>query len=177
MTHAWGQRLATIAGALMITLSVRTNAQIPASAGIALGLTAPVSAFGSDKNVGYHLAIMGDFGVPSTPFGVRLEGAYHELKYSGNSTRDQILMATADALLKVPTGTMFVPYLIGGVGVYNSHRNLLLVAHSTTDVGANFGGGIRFELRDVTTFVEARYHRTTGDANIRMLPVSLGIFF
>jgi hypothetical protein len=32
-------------------------------------------------------------------------------------------------------------------------------------------------LTDVTMFVEARYHRTSGDGGIRILPVSLGVFF
>ncbi|HEY7235761.1 MAG TPA: outer membrane beta-barrel protein [Gemmatimonadaceae bacterium] len=177
MTTSWCQRLATIAAALTVTLSVRGNAQTPARLGMAAGVTAPVSGYGNDKNVGYHLALVIDVRVPATPFGFRIDGAFHEMKYTGNSTRDQIFMATGDALLKVPTGSVVVPYVIGGVGVYNSHRNLFLTARSSTDVGANFGGGVRFELGDVTTFVEARYHRTTGDDRIRMLPVSLGILF
>ena len=157
--------------------SVAAQGQGPLRVGMAAGVTAPVSAYASDKDVGYHLALVFDIRVPATPFGFRIDGQFHEMKYTGNSTRDQILMATGDAILKVPTGTVVVPYLIGGVGIYNSRRNLFLTKNGSTDPGVNVGGGLRFELVDVTTFVEARYHRTSGDSNIRMLPVSVGILF
>ena len=157
--------------------SVRAQAQTPLRVGMAAGVTAPVSGFGSDKDVGYHLALLFDVRVPGSPLGFRIDGAFHEMKYAGNSTKDQILMATGDAVLRVPTGSIVVPYLIGGVGVYNSRRNLFLTSRSSADIGVNAGGGLRFELVDVTTFIEARYHRTGGDSEIRMLPVSLGILF
>lgn len=144
---------------------------------MAAGVTAPVSGYASDKDIGYHLELVFDIRVPASPLGFRIDGAFHEMKYTGNSTKDQILMATGNAVLRVPTGHMIVPYLIGGIGVYNSRRNLFLTTRSSTDFGENVGGGLRFELVDVTTFVEARYHRTNGNSNIRMLPVSVGILF
>jgi hypothetical protein len=144
---------------------------------MAVGVTAPVSAYGSDKNVGYHVELLVDVRVPATPLGFRIDGAFHDMKYTGNSTRDQIFMATGDAVLRVPTGTTLTPYLLGGVGIYNSEHNLFLATHPATDFGVNVGGGVRIELSEVTTFVEARYHRTSGNAAIRMLPVSLGILF
>ena len=72
---------------------------------------------------------------------------------------------------------MVVPYIIGGAGIYNSHRTLFLGARASTDPGFNLGGGLRFELSDVTTFVEARYHKVSGAAGIRLLPITLGILF
>jgi hypothetical protein len=171
--------MGTFAAAMMAFALSSAGAQAEGSlrVGMAAGVTAPVSAYASDKDVGYHLALVFDIRVPTTPLGFRIDGQFHEMKYTGNSTRDQILMATGDAVLRVPTGHMIVPYLIGGVGVYNSRRNLFLTTRSSTDLGLNAGGGLRFELVDVTTFVEARYHRTNGDSNIRMLPVSVGILF
>jgi outer membrane protein with beta-barrel domain len=171
--------MGTFSAALMALAISGAGAQVqgPLRVGMAAGVTAPVSAYANDKDVGYHLALVFDIRVPATPFGFRIDGQFHEMKYSGNSTRDQILMATGDAILKVPTGSLVVPYLIGGVGIYNSRRNLFLSKNGSTDPGVNVGGGLRFELVDVTTFVEARYHRTSGDANIRMLPVSIGILF
>lgn len=171
--------MGTIIAAMMTFASSNSAAQTQGAlrVGMAAGVTTPLSAYASDKDVGYHLALVFDIRVPATPFGFRIDGQFHEMKFTGNSTKEQILMATGDAILKVPTGTMVVPYLIGGVGIYNSRRNLFLSKNGSTDPGVNVGGGLRFELVDVTTFIEARYHRTSGDANIRMLPVSLGILF
>jgi len=167
-----------VAAALGVTaLASRVGAQVPARFGLAAGATAPVSTYGDDKNVGYHIGILVDVRLPPTPFGVRVDGAYHEMKFSGNSTKAQIFMTTANGLLKMPTGTPITPYLIGGAGLYNSRRTLLFNTQSRTDVGVNFGGGLRFELSDLSAFVEARYHTVAGDARVRILPITLGVLF
>jgi len=162
---------------ILMAASIGVQAQTPARFGIAAGATAPVSSYGNDKNVGYHIGLLVDVRLPPTPFGVRFDGAFHEMRYSGNSTKAQVFMATANGMLKLPTGTVLLPYLIGGVGVYNSRRTLLFNTRSSTDPGANFGGGLRFELSDVTAFVEARYHTVTGDAAVRMVPITVGVLF
>src|SRR5437762_13945784 len=87
-------------------------AQTAARLGLDAGATAPVSAYGSDKNVGYHIGLLVDVRVPESPLGFRIDGAFHELKYSGNATKEQIWMANANLVLKAPTGTMVVPYAI-----------------------------------------------------------------
>lgn len=158
-------------------VSHRAGAQSLARLGMAAGVTAPVSGYGSDKNLGYHIGLILDVRVPVAPVGFRLDGDFHELKYSGNSTKEQIWTITGNMLIKVPTGTALSPYAIGGVGIYNSHRDLFLRARANTDVGVNLGGGLRFDLPDVTTFVEARYHRVSGGSGIRLVPITVGILF
>lgn len=165
-----------VMGCLCVALS-SGNAQSPARFGLLAGPTLPVSDYGSDKNVGYHIGILVDVRIPQSPIGFRVDGAFHEIGYSGNSTKQDIWATSANVLLKIPTGTPLIPYAIGGVGIYSAHRTLILGARSRTDPGVNLGGGLRFELGDVTTFVEARYHRVTGDAAIRMVPITLGILF
>jgi len=115
--------------------------------------------------------------MPESVLGFRIDGSFHELGYVGNSTKEDIWLANANVLLKAPTGSFVVPFVIGGVGIYNSHHTLFLGANSSTDPGVNVGGGLRFELHDVTTFVEARYHKVSGDAGIRILPITLGVVF
>lgn len=166
----------TLALATLAAIGCVCGAQTPASLGLAAGATAPVSGYGSDKNVGYHVGLLIDVRVPNSALGFRVDGAFHELKYSGNATKEQIWIANANAILKAPTGTIVVPYAIAGAGIYNSHRTLFLGARASTDPGFNVGGGLRFELSDVTTFVEARYHQVSGDG-IRLLPITLGVLF
>jgi len=82
---------------------------------------------------------------------------------------------TADAELTVPTSMLVMPYAIGGVGIYNSHRSLFLSTKPSTDPGLNVGGGLRFRFSDVAAFVEARYHRATRSDGIRFVPITVGI--
>lgn len=177
MSLATSLRVYAIAAAVLFAAVARSAAQSPARLGLLAGATVPVSDYATNKNVGYHIGLLLDVRVPLSPVGFRVDGAFHEIGYSGNSTKQDIWSTNANVLLKLPTGTMIVPYVIGGVGIYNSHRTLILGAHSTTDPGMNVGGGLRFEAGDLTTFVEARYHRVTGDAGIRMVPITLGVLF
>lgn len=151
------------------------NAQSTVHFGLQAGATLPLSSYGSDKHSGYHLGLLIDARTPLPLLGYRVEGVYHELKYSGNTTRAQIWSATADAELTVPTSMLVMPYAIGGVGIYNSHRSLFLNTKPSTDPGLNVGGGLRFRFSDVAAFVEARYHRATRSDGIRFVPITVGI--
>jgi opacity protein-like surface antigen len=153
------------------------GAQSAARLGLQAGATIPVGSYASDKHNGYHLGLLVDVKSPAPLVGFRFEGAYHELKYSGNSTRAQIWTAAADLQLKVPTSTPIMPYVIGGVGIYSSHRNLFLSTGYSTNPGVNLGGGLRFELGGAGMFIEARYHRSTGDNGIRFVPITVGVLF
>lgn len=171
-------RLLALAFAGAVALGSVAGAQSsPARLGIAAGATAPVGGYGTGRKVGYHIGLLVDIRTPSPVLGARIDGAFHELGYSGNSTKEDIWIIDANAVVKVPTGTPVVPYMIGGAGFYNSHRTLLFRTQSNTDVGLNIGGGLRFELGDATTFVEARYHVVSGDAKIRIVPITLGVLF
>ena len=62
----------------------------------------------------------------------------------------------------------FVPYVIGGVGLYNAGRGI------GTNFGFNAGGGVTFKLAGFDAFTEARFHNvmaTGGSA--RLIPVSV----
>ena len=166
-----------IFSSVLLLLARGASAQSPARLGLQAGATIPVSSYGTDKHAGYHLGLLVDVRTPLPLFGFRIEGVYHELKYSGNTTRAQIWTAAGDAELKIPTGTPVLPYAIGGVGIYSSHRSLLLGSKAAQDFGANIGGGLRFELHDATAYVEARYHRAGGSDGIRFVPISLGLLF
>lgn len=168
-------RMLAAAVMLVTATSSRAQGQSLARLGIAAGATAPVSVYASDKHAGYHVGLSFGVRVPATPLEFRIDGALHELRYSVNSTKDQILAASGSALLTVPTGSTVVPYLLGGVSFYNSQRFLGFASELSTARGWNAGGGARFELTDVTLFVEARYLWTRGDAGIRILPISFGV--
>lgn len=155
----------------------RAAAQQTARFGLQAGATVPVGTYASDKDTGYHLGLLVDVRSPESFLGFRVEGAYHELKYSANSTRAETWTAGGDLLLKIPTSTPVLPYAIGGVGIYSSRRSLLISQGYSTDLGVNVGGGLRFEFGDAITFVEARYHRAGPNGGIRFVPITIGLLF
>ncbi len=177
MNTAWHTRSLAIALGLVTFASARSTAQSPARLGLDAGLTKAVSSYGTDKDLGYHLGLLVDVRIPGSVLGFRVDGAFTEVGYSGNSTKEDIWLLNANAMIKVPTGSTIVPYAIGGFGIYNSHRTLFLANNSSTDPGFNIGGGLRFGRHDVTAFVEARYHKVSGEGGIRILPITLGILF
>lgn len=177
-------RVTKIVSSALITLTLplaSSHAQgggsSPLRFGLTAGATVPVSDYSSDKHIGYNLAFVVDVRTPTPLLGFRIDGAYNELGYNGNTTREQIWTANANLLVKVPTGTMVTPYLIGGTGIYNSHRNVFLKTGQSTDLGVNAGGGVRLALTDVTAFVEARYHKVSDPNQIRIVPINFGFVF
>jgi opacity protein-like surface antigen len=74
------------------------------------------------------------------------------------------------------------PYLIGGVGYYDTKLN---GTDATRKVGYNYGAGVKFGLTGASVFVEARLHQindATFDvggnrSTAKFIPVTIGIMF
>jgi len=145
--------------------------------GIAGGLAVPVSDLADDADLGYNVAASINFGGTHVPIGARIEGALNGFRLKNFDDDVRILDLTVNAIANIgqrPTS----PYLIGGLGLYNSK---VASADSKSAVGMNIGGGLRFPVGDMTTFVEARYHLMFGDrtdlANYQFIPITFGVVF
>jgi len=170
------------AQATMLVASVLLTPALPAqsstSLGIAAGATIPFSAYADDKNPGYHLGLALDIRTPLPTIATRIDGAFSELKYKGSSTKEQIWMANANVVVRVPAAMSVSPYVIGGLGVYNRHRTLVFGNTSSTQFGVNGGAGLRFgSSARGYTFVEVRYHTASGRNDIRIVPITFGVSF
>jgi hypothetical protein len=169
-------------GALALALLSPIAAGAQASLVIIGGASAPVSTLGDITDIGYNVAVGVNLGAPALPVGLRLEGGYNGFgnKSFGGTTR--IVTGTANALFSVGPGND-APYLIGGVGVYNSSFSTSSSGYgnSSTALGINGGGGLRFPLSGFNTFFEARYHVMLGNArdgtNYQFIPITFGITF
>jgi hypothetical protein len=73
------------------------------------------------------------------------------------------------------------PYLIGGVGMYNSKIDAdddEFDTEGQTDFGINIGIGTKFNLSGFGTFAEIRYHNIfTEGSSTQFLPITFGIMF
>lgn len=179
--------LTTVALAVFALPLATTQAQM--GFGVAAGLSAPMGDFGTVVDAGYHLTGLMTVSAPLAPVGLRLEGSFSEFNYKSGifstSAKARLLSATANAVVSSP-GIMG-PYLIGGLGIYNSSASCSgCSSSSTSKIGFNGGGGFRFGLSGFSAFLEARYHyipggtnATTGGANssTQVIPFSFGVTF
>lgn len=144
---------------------------------VAGGVSAPVSDLGDIADMGYNIGIGLNFGGTRLPVGARLEGGLNGfgLKNSGQSFR--IATGTANAIVNFSQKSDS-PYLIGGLGIYNSKAGDF---DADNAVGVNLGGGLRFPVGDIGTFLELRYHATLSDnqrgGRLQFIPITFGVVF
>lgn len=152
------------------------------SLSLAAGASAPVGDLGDVTDLGYNVALGLNLGGTSRPVGARLEGGYNSFAFKEGDGSYRIISGTANAVVNFSQAADS-PYLIGGVGAYNSKASIdnRNTADSRTVVGINIGGGLRFPLSGLSTFLEARYHATLGEraegTNNRFIPITFGIMF
>jgi hypothetical protein len=173
--------LAALAASALIALPAAARAQ-SSSILVSGGLSVPMSDLSDFSNSGYNLNLGLAFGAPLLPVGFRVEGGFSSFDTKTGGATTRIASATANAVLNLgPTGA--APYLIGGLGIYNRRfsSNAFGEADSRTSAGVNVGGGIRFPLGGLTTFLEARYHVMLGNqdeaTNLQFIPISFGVQF
>ncbi len=94
----------------------------------------------------------------------------------------QVIQGTANAVYKFANSpeSKLRPYLIGGVGLYNSKLTGDDVPDNTdgsTDFGLNAGAGFDFQAGAAALFVEGRFHKVFADGDIdpSFIPITVGI--
>lgn len=174
--------LAVLAAGALFALPAASRAQ-SASILVSGGLSVPSGDLSDGANSGYNVNLGLAFGAPLIPVGARIEAGFSSFDFEGGGGSVRIASATANAVLGL--GSVGIsPYLIGGVGLYNRHFNIDDVGVAPSDktsAGVNVGGGIRFPLGGISTFLEARYHMMLGSdddaANFKFIPISFGVQF
>lgn len=175
------RRLLAIAAAAVLT-AAPALAFAQTSLSVSGGLNAPVGHLGDIADIGYNVAAGLNLGGTSVPIGARLEVGYNGLGYKGGGGDVRIITGTANAIFNLGT-TKDAPYLIAGVGAYNrsSGSDTFGYGGGATALGINGGGGLRFPLSGLSTFVEARYHVMLGNSadgtNYQFIPITFGIAF
>jgi opacity protein-like surface antigen len=160
--------------------------------GVSGGLSMPTGDFGDVVKSGFNAGAHLGFKPAMLPFGVRVEGQFNQFDFDASDDNDsdaslRIIAGTANAVFGVPAASSaFRPYLIGGVGAYNSRLSIDVPGlESSTDFGLNGGAGIEFGLSGLATFIEARYHVIFNSeevagvetSNTKFIPISFGIKF
>ena len=143
--------------------------------GASAGLNIPLSDLSSEVQTGYVLN-----GVAAgTPRGwpVALRG---EISYAGFGGKKGLVSQNITSLMMnvvLPiAGAGDTPYFIGGVGL--NHISTFAGLNSENDLGFNFGGGWKWQLGDMSNFVELRYYYVSHTGVSRqMVPLTFGVMF
>jgi hypothetical protein len=166
---------AFFSGALMLAPFTPLAAQTHLS--VSGGVSAPVSDLGDIADLGYNVGVGLNFGGTRLPIGARIEGALNGFGLQNSSQSLRIITGTANALVNFSQRSDS-PYLIGGLGIYNSKVGDF---DSDNSVGVNLGGGLRFPLGDISTFLELRFHSTLSDkqrgGRLQFIPITFGVVF
>ncbi len=173
---------AVLAAIVAAAPAARAQSTSSTQFGISGGLTMPMGdlgdGFGSGLNIQGHVSAKPG----SSPFTLRADAGLWTLGgktvnvggISGSNDGLTLFTVNGNAVyaFEGAKDATFVPYVIGGGGIYSGNRNF------GTKFGLNAGGGITFKLAGFDAFTEARFHNVFGDGgSARIIPISFGILF
>ena len=167
----------TILLAGLAAVAAPAHAQRRTTAGFAAGAGFPVGDLGDATSTGFNvLGTLSVSGTASTPLGFRVDGMYNSLSGKSSGPDVNVWTVNGNLVYAFPGGMTATPYLIGGVGWYNSKADGS--DESSNDIGINAGIGLRFPLSGFSTFAEVRFHNIFSDPNsAQFIPLSFGILF
>ena len=152
--------------------------------GISGGLTLPLGDLGNAYGSGFNVQAHASAKPSSFPFGLRADaglwtssgktvsGGGGTGSFTSDSCTFFVVNGNAVYNFEGAKDATFVPYVIGGAGVYTGTQNF------GTHIGLNAGGGVTFKLAGFDAFTEARFHNIFGDGgSARLIPISFGIMF
>ena len=181
--------LRVIGLAALVALPVMASAQEarPVSFGVSGGLSLPVGDLGDGVDAGYN--ITGHVAYKPASFtNLSFRGDVSFDRWGVKSNNDanfRALGVSANAVYSFPQTTPGVvrPYVLGGVGFYNSKAsvssgNSSVDVGSDSNLGVQAGAGINFQLSGFSTFVEAKFVNVFTEGNSSTwIPITFGFKF
>ncbi len=166
-------------------LSAQSNNK-PVSLGVSGGLSLPMGDFGEPLNSGYNITGHVYF-KPASLQAVRLRGdvSFDRWAFDGsgdNSRRALGVIGNVVYDFPTPSSSMIRPYVIGGVGLFNSKTTVKTsvaeISGSNTNIGLQGGAGLAFQLSGFSTFVEGKIVNVfTDNTNASYVPITFGVRF
>jgi hypothetical protein len=160
--------------ALLISSS-SASAQRVFAIGVSGGVSFPTGDMADAQRSGYHIGGHLNFNPPALPVELLVDATYHS--FEGNldlpDPIDFSMLGVSASAAYVLPGVALRPYLMGGVGMYFGKADIP-GAERESEFGFNVGGGLRFTLSGLSTFVQARANFVD---EATFVPVSFGILF
>lgn len=150
------------------------------------GLGVPSGDFDDGFKVGWHGLAAVSYTLPSAPLAFQVDAAFSRFndEAAGVNLKENILYGTGNLVyqIRISEAAGFLPYLIGGGGVYNidpTGRDAAGV-DSRTKFGLNIGAGVAIDAGRVNLFVESRFHHVLdglGTSDLQFNNFTAGLRF
>jgi hypothetical protein len=182
-------------GAAALTLGMLLSAPTARAQGAEFalggGVGVPLGDFDDGAKIGWHGLAALSFVPEGWPVGIQLDGSYQQFSLEEGAfvgftdLKTRLIMGTGNIVFKFKTSdeSTFRPYLLGGVGVYNSKVTGAddpgdVLGGGETDFGLNGGAGFDFKAGGAGLFIEGRFHNVfTSGSNTQFIPITVGIRF
>jgi hypothetical protein len=159
------------------------HAQSGVQFGIGGGANIPLGDFADAAKTGYHGMALVGFQPATLPIGIQVDGYYNRLGTESETGNFEVINGNLNGVytFKSSAESKFRPYLIAGVGVYNSKFKPdadIEGPDGTTDFGINGGAGFNFTAGSVGLFLEGRFHNVFNEgSDTNYIPITLGVRF
>lgn len=155
------------------------------------GVGVPLDNFDDEAKLGWHGIAAVSIVPNGWPVGIQIDGSYQQFSLEDDTfvgfsgLKNRLLMGTGNIVFKFKSSdeSTFRPYLIGGVGVYNSKVTGSddpgdVLPGGETNFGLNAGAGFDFKAGGAGLFIEGRFHDIFDDgADTKFVPISIGLRF
>ncbi len=165
----------------VISVPLAAAAQAPIRVGLGGGISMPVGDIAKTSNSGINLTASLNYD-PKLPIGFEANASYHNFAPKGRSDGNSFIMAVTGGITIPISGTLGKPYLMGGVGYYNTQGPTTGATDAERDVGGYGGVGIRFRGRKADFHVKAVFHEIFAGKNAagvtrsrEMIPLSFTV--
>lgn len=140
------------------------------------GFSSPTGNLSDDADTGFHGQVGLYVQIPTLPIGLRGDGAVHELGSSTSGIEDTQILAGALSLVYNLPGVGLAPYLLAGVGTYQTKAGLVGATEKVTDTGYHGGFGVNLGTGGLGAFAEIRFVRISGGPSTsNLIPMTFGL--
>src|SRR5688500_6138315 len=135
----------------------------PVRLGLGGGFTMPVGDIADLTYGGVNLAASLTYDPVRLPVGFDVEGTYHNFAPKDKAQRNSHVMSVTGGIRIPITGTLGEPYLMAGVGYYNTQGPATGATDAERDLGGYGGVGIRFRTSRMQVHLRAGFHEIIAE--------------
>jgi hypothetical protein len=156
---------ALVTGGALVLAPLGAHAQAPVRLGLGAGISMPVGDIAKTSYSGLNLSASLTYDPPRLPIGFEVNGTYHNFWPKAETDDNSFIMSVTGGITIPISGTLGKPYLLGGVGYYNTQGPTTGATDAERDLGGYGGVGIRFRGSKADFHVKAVFHEIFAGKN------------